>query len=465
MKYYTFDQRDAPMDIHPINGQSEPTIALLPWGDVWEDFLDSIGVSLEAFCNEGPGGWMLGYMDTLRLYGVRTVLILMSARVTAPRRFMHAPTGATISVLPVPKSYRAIRRRMVSPYPSFGGSVEQMFGDVQGARRMVFKVLNQVAPYLTTPLKLLVHELQREGCNAILCQEYEYFRFDICVLLGRLMHMPVFATFQGGGSEKNLLGRFLRPLTMRACSGLVIGPRTEIERVRTRYHVHPARIAQIFNPIDVRMWQATDRGEARAALGLPDNARVVVWHGRVDIHHKGLDVLLEAWQRVCCEREGQDLRLLLMGTGTDAEKLRQRIATMQLQNVVWVNEYITDRAAIRHFLSAGDVYAFPSRHEGFAVAPIEAMACGLPLVAADAPGIADICEDGEASGGLVTPRNDVAAFALALGRLLDDEAWRREMGRRARRRAAERFSLEVVGQQLRTFMFQASAPTHRSATE
>jgi hypothetical protein len=45
--------------------QQEPTIALLTWGHVWEDFLDSIGVSLETFCKEGQGGWMLGYIDSL----------------------------------------------------------------------------------------------------------------------------------------------------------------------------------------------------------------------------------------------------------------------------------------------------------------------------------------------------------------------------------------------------------------
>jgi hypothetical protein len=39
-----------------------PTIALLPWGDLIEDFLDTIGVSFEAFCNEMTGGWLFGYI-------------------------------------------------------------------------------------------------------------------------------------------------------------------------------------------------------------------------------------------------------------------------------------------------------------------------------------------------------------------------------------------------------------------
>jgi glycosyltransferase involved in cell wall biosynthesis len=117
--------------------------------------------------------------------------------------------------------------------------------------------------------------------------------------------------------------------------------------------------------------------------------------------------------------------------------------------VAWRNEYVTDRSAIRRFLAAGDVYAFPSRHEGFAVAPIEAMACGLPVVAADASGVPDVFDRGPDSGGLVVPRGDVEAFAAALGRLLDDPALGAELGRRARRRTEAAFSLDAVGRQLR----------------
>ena len=70
----------------------------------------------------------------------------------------------------------------------------------------------------------------------------------------------------------------------------------------------------------------------------------------------------------------------------------------------FVEEWVLDRARIRTFLSAADVYAFPSRHEGFAVAPLEAMACGLPIVAADAPGVPDLLACGEACGGIMVPR-------------------------------------------------------------
>ena len=414
-----------------MNVQPDLTIALLPWGDLFEDFHDTIGVSFETFCKELTGSWQFGYIDALRAAGVRTVLFFASEHVSTTSRFTHVPTGATVCILPASPLHRAVRYTV---------------------KRTSFPRLKTLGAYLSTPLWLLARELRREGCNAILCQEYEYARFDVCVMLGKLMRLPVFATFQGGHRQLSRLEAPMRSLALQHCTGLIIATQTEIDRVRSDYGILPAKLARIFNPLDVKLWCAIDRDEARGQLGIPLDVRVVVWHGRVEINRKGLDVLLEAWKQICCDRSGSDLRLLLVGTGSDADELRQRIATMELRGVMWIDEFVNDRTKMRGYLSAADVYTLPSRHEGFPVAPLEAMACGLPVVAADAPGIPDILEGGEASGGLVVPRGDAKALALALGRILDDEAGRRELGKRARCRAEDSFSLEVIGKQLRDFL-------------
>lgn len=426
-----------------------PTIGLLDWSHLIEDFLDNLGVSFEHFRKEFRGSWIFGYIDALRLAGVRPVWFCVSARVAAPYRFTHIPTGAQVCVLPTPRSYRMSRRWVLNPYAP---TVEQAAGDVHGIRRAISGALKETMPYLATPLRLLARELRRECCSAVMCQEYEHPRFDACVLLGQLMRLPVFATFQGGNWQLSRLERLLRPLTLRSCAGLIIATQSEVERVCTRYGLPRTSIARIFNPIDLGTWYPEDRAEARSLLGIPMNCRLAVWHGRVDLHRKGLDILLDAWEQVRRERSGQDLRLLLVGTGNNADELGRRITSMQSSSILWIDKFVGDPAAIRRYLSAADVYAFPSRHEGFPVAPIEATACGLPLVAADAPGIPDILEDGEGSGGVVVRRGDAAALAKALGRILDDEDWSRELGKRARRRVENFFSLERIGQQLRDFL-------------
>jgi glycosyltransferase involved in cell wall biosynthesis len=434
--------------------QGSATVALLAWGNVLEEFLDTIGVSLETFCREFKGSWMFGYIAALQRAGVETVLMCVTARVSTPTHFTHGPTGATICLLPAPRAYRAIRARMRNPY---GRTVRQAFGEMRGARRLLvpaLAVLREVVLYLTTPVRALGREVRAHGCQAILCQEYEQPRFDVSVALGRLIGVPVFASFQGGDYQRSRLERFSRPLALRGCAGLIIGTGTEIDRVRSRYRVPPAKIARIFNPVDVATWDPMDRGEARRALGIPPDAEVVAWHGRVAMEQKGLDVLLDAWERVRGARAGRDLRLILVGTGRDVERLRQRLATIEPRSVMWVNAFVHDRSAIRRYLSSADVYAFPSRVEGFPVSPLEAMSCALPVVAADANGIPDILEGNEAAGGVIVPRGDAVALAREIGRLLDDVPASRELGLRARRRIESLFSLDAVGAQLRAVLLR-----------
>ena len=273
------------------------------------------------------------------------------------------------------------------------------------------------------------------------------------------MHLPVFATFQGGNYQRCWIERYLRPSSMRACKGVIIASKVEAERVQSRYGISVGKVARIFNPVNLEMWNGNDREIARKTLGFSADEQVVVWHGRVSIHQKGLDVLLDAWDWICQQQPNRQLRLLLIGTGKDADTLQQRIATSS-RRVLWVNEFVHDRTRIRCYLSAGDVYAFPSRHEGFPVSPLEAMACGLPVVAADASGVRDIFDAGEASGGIVVERENVAQLAQALARLIDDRELRCELGKRARHRIESHFSLEVVGQQLRQVLL-AEGANHR----
>ena len=103
---------------------------------------------------------------------------------------------------------------------------------------------------------------------------------------------------------------------------------------------------------------------------------------------------------------------------------------------------------MRTILSSADVYVFPSRHEGLPVSPLEAMACGLPVVGADASGVGDVVGD----TGIVVPRGDAVALARALGELLDDSSRRVDLGREARVRVEQSFALEPVGTALRSFL-------------
>lgn len=432
-------------------------VALFIWGDLIEDFLDTLNLSFNDFCTEMTGGWLFGYVEALKLEGLQTVIVCISAQVDELTWHCHQPTGATICVVPASRPYRWMRRSMKNPS---GWRVDEVFGPRPWWSRPFWALLKNIAPYGATPLALAEQALQQEGCAAILCQEYEYPRFDACVLLGQRLKLPVFATFQGGNVQFSAFEKLIRPHTLRACAGLIVPSRTEIDRLQQTYGVPTNKIAQIFNPLDLTVWRGDSndvlpkqRAHVRTQLGIPQAAEVVVYHGRMEQYRKGLDILLDAWEQLCQKYPDRPWWLLLVGTGSDAAALAERIACLPKPTVCWVNQYITDRGLMQQYLRAADLYVLPSRHEGFPVAPLEAMACGLPIIATEVPGVADILEKNEQSGGIRVPCNDVDSLTLALSRLLNDRDLRHHLGMCARQRIEESFSLSSVGGKLRNFIF------------
>ena len=407
---------------------SRHAVALLPAGDRFEDFFDKVGVTLETFQSQ-TGGWLFNYVEALDRAGRDTVVVYMSARISSTLRFVHEPTGCRVSVMPSPVAHRKLRAARWRLAPRS-------------------RLLRSVEAYLATPPRALSRELRELGCAVILCQEYESPRFDVCVLLRRLTHLPVFATYQGAQRGHSRVEAPLRHLAMRWCRGVIIGSATERARVRGRYRLPERKVASIPNPLDVRRWKRQDRLEARRALQLPMERRIVIWHGRVQIERKGLDVLLAAWREVCADRPDRQPLLLIVGSGRDASELHQRIAQLPDGAVRWVDEYVQDRGRLWRYLSAADIATLPSRHEGFSVAALEAMACALPLVAADVSGVRDLLQASSGRDtGIIIPPGDAGRLAEALGRLIDDEDLSQKLGSSARA-VAENFSLENVGTQL-----------------
>jgi len=411
-------------------GGPHPVVGMLPWPDRFEDFHDKVGISLEDFRDRLSGTWLVSYVEALQVAGIRPILYFFSARIRGPVRFVHASTGVPVRVFPSPWLHRKM----------------------QGARDRFdvrTRMYGSALSYVATPWIRLAREWRRDRCGAILCHEYEYPRFDEAVALGRLVRLPVFATFQGGDEPWSLLERPFRKAAIRQASGLIAGSRAEIDRVRREYGVAPERTAWIPNPFDVRRWKPLDRSAARAALGIPPDVPVVVWHGRVEVYSKGLDLLVDAWRSVCAARVGRTPLLLLIGSAQDDEVFRRSLATLPDGSVRWDDRFVLDRDLLWRYLSAADIAVRPSRNEGFSVALVEAMTCELPVVATEASGVVEAIGDGV---GIVVPRDDAPALVEAIGRLLGDETLRRTLGRRARRRAQESFSVEVVGAQLRAFM-------------
>lgn len=433
---------------------SQPVLGIV-LDQSFDDWLSALNISLDAFVKEMRGSWVFNYIDALQSVGVKPVLFCVSSGVSSITRLTHAPTGVPIVVLPPTKVFRLIRRTFLWFFSAKDGR-NAHGAAVTTRERWRRNLAWLIKSYTSTPLMRLFRAIRQEGCTAVLIQEYESVCFDFCVLAGTMMNVPVFGTFTGAFPQ-DALARPLRQIALKLCRGLLICAQSELERVQSDYRVPTDKLTLVHYPLDFRVWHPGDKPEARAMLGIPAKARVLIYHGEALLWVKGLDVLLNAWERLCNETSGHDLRLFLVGTGADATLLRQALHSKALRGVYWVNEWIHDRHLIQRYLSAADVYVFPSRIDAFGISVIEAMACGLPIVASRVRGVADTLSDPEQSGGLLVPPEDVEALVRAIKLLLTDPGLAQEFGKRARSHANACFSMEQIGRSLISFLLQGHA--------
>ena len=172
---------------------------------------------------------------------------------------------------------------------------------------------------------------------------------------------------------------------------------------------------------------------------LPDVARVP---GRLmtttssDMPMKGLAVLLEALAKVRTERD--DAELVIIGQPKKNSRIPPIIERLGLQRAVrFVHGVTTER--IVELYAESEIAVVPSLYEGFSLPAIEAMACGVPLVATTGGAVPEVVGTHEETGLLVPP-GDVGALAAMLLRALADPELRSRVGAAGRARALENFT-------------------------
>ena len=232
---------------------------------------------------------------------------------------------------------------------------------------------------------------------------------------------------------------------------VAVSPAVE-ERCR-QAGVRADRLRAIPNGVDVQCFAPVERGARallRARLGLPRETCLVTWIGFWS-REKGPHVLFDAW-RLARTRAGVPTALLFIGS-TDpshaevdvslVSSVKDRIAAERLgEDVIWVER--TDEVAA--YLQASDIFVLPSSREGMSNALLEAMATGLPCVAAAIPGVTEAVIDSGRDGFIVPPA-DADALSQTLAALIGDAARRAVVGRQARESAVQKFSMATVANQ------------------
>jgi glycosyltransferase involved in cell wall biosynthesis len=279
-------------------------------------------------------------------------------------------------------------------------------------------------------------------------------------LVARLLRVPIVFEMTLVGSDD--------PMAVRQSANLLLGPRFGIYKrcdgfvaisfaLARRYleaGLPGDRLRVIPQGVDLeRFTPAADRCAERRTLGLPENSPLLAFVGSLN-ERKGIDVLLAAWGRIHAALPNAHLLLVGKNDFSDDREARSYLERhlAALDADARANLHRTGvRDDAERYLRAADLFLFPSRREGFGSAIIEAMACGLPCIVAELPGITDLIFGRAAStalepgaDGIVVPQEDPQAIAGAALALLSAPHQATSIGLRARGRVEAKFGFDSI---------------------
>ena len=222
----------------------------------------------------------------------------------------------------------------------------------------------------------------------------------------------------------------------------------------------PERVHVVHNGIDTDLFAPRPDAEVLARLGIDPTRPIVVYVGRIT-RQKGLPHLLAAAGRLPAQAQ-----VVLCASSPDtpdiAAEVEQSVANLQAERtgVVWLREQLP-RPDLVALLSSSTVFVCPSVYEPLGIVNLEAMACGIPVVASAVGGIPEVVTDGE-TGWLVPydPRDAekfAADLAAAIEKVLADPKAAQAMGQRGRERAVESFGWAEIARRTVEVYAAASA--------
>jgi glycosyltransferase involved in cell wall biosynthesis len=209
------------------------------------------------------------------------------------------------------------------------------------------------------------------------------------------------------------------------------------------------RVAIIPSGVDCDRFRppsASERESARGELGLVAGDIAVGTVGMLE-PRKGQRYLIEAMAllRGDADEAGRanatvrEMRCFIAGGGTLADEIAAQIRNQRLDDSTRMTGMIDDSRAL---LWALDIFALPSLQEGLGVAALEAMACGLPVIASAAGGLAQAVADGVT--GIHVPVGNARALANAIARLAAEPGLRAAMGAAGRMRVCANYGMEAM---------------------
>jgi len=261
------------------------------------------------------------------------------------------------------------------------------------------------------------------------------------VVAGRLADRPTLTKLASSGPHSDILrmrndqrlalSRHMLPGALRSDRFVALNSAVVDELAAAG--VDRNRVVAISNGVDTATFVPRDDFKLR------EPARIL-FVGRLD-PQKGLDTLIRA-SHLLRRTADTTVKLQLLGEGPSRNELMDLVESLGLEPDV---EFVGKNPDVRRYLEQADIFVLPSRAEGMSNALLEAMSCGLPVVATRIPGNLELVED--QVNGLLCNVDDEESLANSLATLMEDASLRGRLGRAARRKVEASHSLKSVAEQ------------------
>lgn len=271
----------------------------------------------------------------------------------------------------------------------------------------------------------VVRRLQREFRPNVIDAHFLFPDGYAATLIGQKLALPVTITLRGS-KDKRLIGTNREPFLKRAAKSaakLFAVSNALRHDVGEKLGVAPEEILVVPNGVDLEKFQPVDRLEARRRVGIPPEARVIIGVGGL-VEGKGFHRIIPLIRRL--RAKFPRLIYLVVGGGTTQGDMREQLETLARNEGVEGAVRFCGRQLpedLKWYYGAADVFVLATAYEGWANVFLEAMACGLPVVATRVGGNEQVVSS-PALGELVDYWNPTE-FAAAIERALRRD-WNRD---------------------------------------
>jgi len=210
------------------------------------------------------------------------------------------------------------------------------------------------------------------------------------------------------------------------------------------------------NGIDLAVFQPGDQSSARDRLGLPRDAKILLFVAEEASKSSFKDVALLIETLRILETMNPESSTICLAIGERTESLSAKLNRIQYV------PYQSNPRVVADYYLASDVYVHPARAETFPTVILEAQACGLPIVATRVGGIPEQIEDGDT--GLLVPSGDASAMANAVQSILNDDDLASRLGRGSAEKAIRQYDVNLANLRYSDWIEQIVADSRLTRT-